>query len=619
MRKSLTIFVAAFAATISYSTLAFAAQSAGQILDAYKAATGGSAWDGKITMSGEAAIAGYGLTGTGHIVFDLKNGRSKIEYMMGPAGGANGFDGTTPWQKDMSGTVTLQQGGDAQVLAINDAYRNSGKWWQPDRGGAEIVNDGEKTEGGVTYEVLTVTPKGGKPFDAWFDAKTHLLAKTVEKQGSQTVTTTMSDYRSVDGVMVPYKQVVDTGIGEKYLQTVIVTNVAFLGPQPDSTYAPPKVTVADFSIAAGAAQTEIPIQLINNHIYGLAKVNGKGPFTFVFDTGGNNVVTPPIAKQLDLRVEGTVPSTGVGEGVMEGGFAHVDQLNIGGAELKKQLFFVFPLDTFANIEGTPMPGMVGYEVFRRFVTRIDYGARTLTLIDPKHFDPKDAGTPVKFSFNGHVPEVMGTFEGLPAKYDIDTGARSELTLTKPFAEKNGLRASHHKGVDAVDGWGVGGPSLGYVTRGNAMTIGPIKIDNVVTSLATQDKGAFSGSDYSGNVGGGILKRFIVTFDYDHQTMYLKPLPGPVADTGTFDRSGMWINVADGGFKIVDVTKGGPVEAAGLKAGDVITEVDGKPAAEIHLYDLRLRLRNETPGTVVTFMVKDGSTVKSVKVTLRDQI
>ena len=75
-------------------------------------------------------------------------------------------------------------------------------------------NDGEKTEGGATYEVLTITPKGGKPFDAWFDAKTHLLAKTVEKQSSQTVVITMSDYRPVYGVMLPYKLITDTGVGE---------------------------------------------------------------------------------------------------------------------------------------------------------------------------------------------------------------------------------------------------------------------------------------------------------------------------------------------------------------------------------------------------------------------
>ena len=214
---------------------------------------------------------------------------------------------------------------------------------------------------------------------------------------------------------------------------------------------------------------------------------------------------------------------------------------------------------------------------------------------------------------------MGTFEGLPAKFDIDTGSRSELTLNKPFAEKNGLRASHPKGVDAVDGWGVGGPSTGYVTRGSMMTLGSVAVGNVVATLTDQNKGVFSGSDYSGNVGGGILKRFIVTFDYGNQTMYLKPLPGPVADIGTFDRAGMWINQSSHGFKITNVAWGGPAQAADLKTGDTITEVDGKPAMDIRLYDLRQRLRNDPPGTVVTFTIRRGVKTKAVKLTLRDLI
>ena len=619
MRNTLTAIAVCAFATVSYSTLALAAPTVGEILSTNKAAMGGSAVDNKVTLSTEYDVSAYGMTGVSHSLTDLKNGRSVSDYKLGPAGGADGFDGTNAWSKDMSGTVTLQQGGDSLALAINDAYRSSGKWWQPDRGGANIVGDGEKTDAGETYEVLTITPKGGKPFDAWFDAGTHLLAKTIEQQGSQTVTTTLTDYTPVDGVNLPGKIVVDNGVGAKYLQTVTRTKAQFLGPQPDSAYAPPKVTVTDFSIAGGAAQTVLPITIINNHIYGEVKVNGNGPYVFIFDTGGHNLVTPSLAKQLGIKIEGALPGTGAGEGVMEGGFTHVEQIDIGDASLKNQPFLVLPLDALAKVEGYGLPGMVGYETFSRFVTKIDYGAHTLTLIDPKHFDPKDAGTPVKFTFNGSDPEVMGTFEGLPAKFDIDTGSRAELTLTKPFAENNKLRASHPKGVDAVDGWGVGGPSTAYVTRGKAMTLGPVEVDNIVTSFANQAKGAFAGNDYQGNVGGGVLKRFVVTFDYNHTTMYLKPLPGPVADIGKFDHAGMWINEAPGGFEIVNVTKGAPAEAAGLKTGDVITAVDGKPASGIHLYDLRYTLRNDAPGTVVKFTVTRGTGTMDISVTLRDLI
>jgi len=605
MHRIVPAIVIAALASLPCSAFSHAAPSAGEILDAYKVASGGGAWDDKVTLSADFTYAGQGISGSGHALTDLRNGRSVSDFTMGPASGANGFDGTNPWQKDMSGTVTLQQGGDAQVLAINDAYRISGKWWQPDRGGAVLFNAGRRKDAGANYDVLTITPKGGKSFDVWFDAKTHLPARTIEKRGPDTVTTTMSDYRPVDGVMLPYRIVQDTGNGPKYLQFITLDKAEFLGPQPDSVYAPPKVTVNDFSIAGDAAATTFPIRLFNNHIYGNVKLNGKGPFLFIFDTGGHNIVTPPIAMALGLKIEG--------------GFAHIDRLEVGNASVKDQLFAVLPLDKLSDIEGAPLPGMVGYETFRRFVTRIDYDTKTVTLIDPKHFDPKEAGTPVGFTFNEQIPEVLGTFEGLPAKFDIDTGSRSELTLNKPFAEKNGLRASHPKGVDAVDGWGVDGPSTGYVTRGRAMTFGSVAVDDVVTTLTSQNKGAFSGSDYSGNVGGGILKRFIVTFDYGNQMLYLKPLSGPVADTGTFDRAGMWINQSAHGFEIADVTKGGPAQAARLKTGDTITDVDGVPATDIHLYDLRQRLRNDPPGTAVTFTIKRGTKTRTAKVVLRDLI
>src|ERR1041384_4562827 len=87
----------------------------------------------------------------------------------------------------------------------------------------------------------------------------------------------------------------------------------------------------DFSIAGGAKETTLPIRILNNHIYGYAKVNGKGPYLFIFDTGGANLVTPPTAKALDLKVEGQAPGGGAGEGTVDVGFAKVDSVPVGGA------------------------------------------------------------------------------------------------------------------------------------------------------------------------------------------------------------------------------------------------------------------------------------------------
>jgi C-terminal processing protease CtpA/Prc len=138
-------------------------------------------------------------------------------------------------------------------------------------------------------------------------------------------------------------------------------------------------------------------------------------------------------------------------------------------------------------------------------------------------------------------------------------------------------------------------------------------------LSTDTKGDNAGNTIAGNIGGGVLKRFVVTLDYAHNRMYLKPVTQAVADLDTFDRSGMWINNTDGGYTVVDVTKDGPSDQAGLKVGDEIVSVDGKPATGIPLYEMRERLRNEAPGTVVHFTVKRGSETKDIAVTLRDLI
>jgi S1-C subfamily serine protease len=138
-------------------------------------------------------------------------------------------------------------------------------------------------------------------------------------------------------------------------------------------------------------------------------------------------------------------------------------------------------------------------------------------------------------------------------------------------------------------------------------------------LSLQEKGSFASPAYQGNIGGGILKRFVVTFDYAKHVMYLKPLPKPVADLDTYDRAGMWINAAKGGMEVMDVTANGPAAQAGIEAGDMITRVNGKPAASIPVYELRRMLRDQSPGTVVHFEIARGGQTHEAAVTLRDQI
>ena len=616
MRHSLKAITIAALTTVSTTTLAFAAPSAGDVLDANAKATG--SLTGKNVLKSEYTYSGQGMTGTVTSVTDIRDGRFVDDAKIGPASEMQGFDGKDAWQKDTSGSVTVQSGGDMRQLAVNEAYRRANLWWRSDRGGAVIVSDGEKTDAGATYDVLTVTPKDGKNFDAWFDAKTHLLSRIVEVQNVDTMTSTMSDYRAVDGVEIPAKTVQSNG-NPKYDQSIVATTVAFAPAQSPETYAIPKVVMNDAAIAGGATETTFPFHLYNNHIYADVEVNGKGPYQFIFDTGGVNLVTPPLAAELGLKSEGDMQGNGGGAGHMDVSLTKVTSLQLGDATVKDQVFAVLPLNTMANIDGVPMPGMVGFETFRRFVTRIDYGADKITLIKPSAFDPKEAGVAIPISFDGNTIEAHATYDGVPGTFTIDTGARSALMLNTPFVAAHAQFAKYSNMPEAVTGWGIGGPSKSHVIRGNALVLGDQTIAAPVVLLTTDTKGDNSSNAISGNIGGGVLKRFIVTLDYEHNTMYLKPVTTRVSDLDSFDRSGLWINNSDAGYAVVDVTKGGPSDVAGLKVGDEILTVNGSPAKSIPLYEMRERLRNEPAGTAVKLTVKRGGETKDLTVTLRDLI
>ena len=287
--------------------------------------------------------------------------------------------------------------------------------------------------------------------------KTHLLARVVEKQQSSTVTTNYSDYRPDAGVVLAHKTV--SGNGDTQYDSIEVLTHAEFQPTPaDTAFALPPEVIDSF-IAGGAHETTIPIKFINNHIYGGAMVDGKGPYQFVFDTGGVNLLTPTVTKELGLTSEGKIEGSGSGAGTVTSGVTKVNDLTIGKASIKDKVFVVFPLENLKPSGGVDMLGMAGYETFRRFVTRIDYAGRKLTLIDPKYFDPKDAGVPVKIAFRDNDLLVQGSFDGIPGSFVIDTGSGGTIDLNTAFVETNKLRAKYPNAVYAIGGYGVGGPSL----------------------------------------------------------------------------------------------------------------------------------------------------------------
>ena len=68
-----------------------------------------------------------------------------------------------------------------------------------------------------------------------------------------------------------------------------------------------------------------------------------------------------------------------------------------------------------------------------------------------------------------------------------------------------------------------------------------------------------------------------------------------------------------GAQITEISPGGPADKAGIKAGAVITKVDGRAVG--NATEMIVAVRAHAPGDTVTLTVSDGSSTKDVRITL----
>jgi len=581
-----------------------------------KQAAGGEAVDRIRTTDTKIRAKVGGLEGSGESWEDVRTGRFRADFQLGPASETQGFDGTTVWSLDSSKQPIKEESDDALKGNADDAYRRTMAYWYPERWPGVIESLGEREDASRKFYVLRISPKGGRPFELWLDGNTFLIDRTIEKADTETRTTFFSDYREVQGVKFAFAQR-NTNGETRYDQFFTVESVA-INPTIDAArFAMPAPPAADFAIAGGSSAT-LPFELLNNHIYVQVKVNGKGPYRFLCDTGGENVITPELARALDLKTEGALQGRGVGEKSEDVALTKVDSVALGAVTLTNQVFAVFPMAALSKVEGIEVDGLVGYELFKRFIVKVDYENSRLTFTLPSAFAVHGEGTVVPFRFNGRIPQVDGEIDGIKGTFDIDTGSRSSLDLMAPFVEAHNLSAKYQPKFEAMTGYGFGGAARSAVSRAALLKLGTVEVREPVTELTLQKKGSLTSQYVAGNVGAGVLKRFNITFDYARQQLILERNAND-ALRDSFDRAGWWLNMADGGFEVLDVVSSGPAAEAGLKVGDRVLAVDGKPAAQISLPALRARLRSDAPGTKLALRIESGGAIREVTLVLRDLV
>jgi hypothetical protein len=364
----------------------------------------------------------------------------------------------------------------------------------------------------------------------------------------------------------------------------------------------------------------IPFDLVNNHIIIPVSVEGTR-FDVILDTG-----MP--ASGLMLYGTDAVDDLGLEYGPMK---VRIGGAGNEGAPLEARLAIGVTVDV-ASVRMTnatvlvppPLPhftpyhaGVIGASLFDNFVVHIDHDNRRIHLYDPETYEPPEDAIAVPLTFTHHFPYAqvvvtMGDGRKIPLMVVVDLGASHAISLNTDSSEAISVPDA---AVRAVIGRGVGGQVRGRVSRIRGVDLAGLSLSNVVATFPVRDHQHPGGMDSKGgNLGGDVLRRFNVTFDYAHSRMLLTP-NRQFETPFEWDMSGMRLGPGkDAAVRIESIIAGSPAEKAGLAVDDVVTHVDGRAVSAEDIPDLLQRMKQE--GSVLAITASSDGKPVEVRLELR---
>lgn len=366
----------------------------------------------------------------------------------------------------------------------------------------------------------------------------------------------------------------------------------------------------------------IPLGLTNNLVILQPSINGSRLLSFILDTGASTTVISDLrAKELGLKLEGQTDAMTQG-GSINASFIKGVSLNLGGIEFPNMTIAAIRLSGLEAGLGRKVDGILGYEIFDRFVVEIDYSSRVVRLYEPQGYQYSGRGEIIPIRIEDNTPFVAGRITGpkpIEGNFLIDTGAPGVLNIAGPFAAKHKLLDSVPHTISITSGALLAGRSSGKVGRIKGFQMGSLVIKKPVVNFSQDTEGSEgdeASTEYGGLIGGEILRRFKLIIDYSRKRIILEP-HGSLSHQYEFDMSG--ISLAAGGegfntFKVRALVENSPATEAALRVGDRITVIDGRLTADMTLEQIRRMFQKE--GRAYSLSVKRDELVLQLKIKTR---
>lgn len=590
------------------------ARSPQEILAKVREATGGQRWEEIEQIQSIGQLSVGGLTGRFEAIESLIDERRVTSFDLGVIAGSEGHDGTKPWSADAAGLVDIVEDEESIARAATASFISSRAYLRADAPIKEASVRSERDERGTRFDVVTLTLLLGDPVELWVDESSHLIARIVRPEERET--TTLSDYRTVDGLQLPYRmESIDTSNNP---QTYTVESYRPSRKIDAAALRRPKSAARDVQMAVERAT--LPAFVESGHVFIEATVGDSAPALFVLDTGASiNVLTPEAAKTLNVQTQGELKATGVGEEQPSVSLTKVPMLHVGPAKLADQNFAIIPLPSLTatiNGETREAVGLLGYDFFRRLVVTIDYHNERVT-IEPHRECSAPSATAVPLFLDGdRIPKLRAKLNGVEVLWDVDVGASTPLSISPSVAEQLGLPES--RGALYVRGGGVGGVSRERVFIFDRLEIGPHRLSDPLAGVSEQKAGAFAEPGFAGNLGYPTLRNFTPKFDYECRVLEL-PKSEVFGTPELADRAGIiWRKQDDGSWRVLHVVPTSPGERAGLQAGDLLLALEGE-SLEALTRERFWELHAQPAGTMLKMRVKRGDKPVNARVRLADFI
>ncbi|CAN5206494.1 hypothetical protein BH23BAC1_BH23BAC1_08050 [soil metagenome] len=375
-----------------------------------------------------------------------------------------------------------------------------------------------------------------------------------------------------------------------------------------------------FNIASGKKKVEIPFESFNNLIVIPVVINNSFPVKFVVDTGVRTAILTEraVSDALDLKYTRTIKLVGAAGG--EGVEAHIVpniSINLPGVTGRGQALLVLEKDylSLSSNLGTEVHGIIGHEIFSRFVVEIDYMKNILTLHEPQSFKPRKRFTAIPIKVEDTKPYITATVvqkDGckVESKLLIDTGASHSLLIHSSSHRDLSLPEAT---ITTTLGKGLGGNIIGEVGRIERLEIRDFVFNNLVASFPERDtyRDIIAETKRQGTIGGGLTNRFTVIFDYFNQKVYFMK-NSEYRRKFNYNMSG--IDLISGGkeyndFIVSELIKDSAAEIAGIKVGDKIISINGIWKENLTLSQINHLFRSKEKKRIKMRILRNGEIIK----------